>query len=90
MFLKIIYKSEASYLFCYEKRSYTESIGRSFSTQYLCPKLFSVRDYSGRFQDLAKQIKVRFFGQHRCGIGKKLSNQQNGYQKAATLKVVFL
>ena len=28
-----------------------ESIGRSFSTQYLCPKFFNVRDYSGRFQE---------------------------------------
>ena len=55
MFLKIIHKSEASYLCCYQKRSCTESIGRSFSTQYLCPKVFSARDYmeglDGRFQD---------------------------------------
>ena len=51
IFLKIIHKSEASYLCCYQRRSYTESIESSFSTQYLCPKFFNVRDCSGRFQN---------------------------------------
>ena len=32
MFLKIIHRSEANYLCRYQKRSYTESIRRSFST----------------------------------------------------------
>ena len=39
MFLKIIDKSEASYLCCYQKRSYTESTGRSASPQHLRPKI---------------------------------------------------
>ena len=44
------------------KKSYTETIRTSFSTQYLCPKLFNVWGYiiaSGRFQDWAKLNKVR-------------------------------
>ena len=52
MFLRMIHKLEASYLCCYQKKSYSESIGRSFST-YICAQNF-VRDYSGRFPDLAK------------------------------------
>ena len=44
MFLKIIHKSKASHLCSYPKRSYTESIGLSFNTQYLYPKFFNVRD----------------------------------------------
>ena len=44
---------------CYQKISCTELIGRSFDTQYLHPRFFSVRDCNGRFQDLAKQNKVR-------------------------------
>ena len=48
------------YLCSYQKKSYPESIGRSFHTQYFCPKFFIVRDYSGRFQDCKeKQNKVR-------------------------------
>ena len=58
MFLKIIHKSEASYQCCYQK-SYTELIGRSFSTQYLCSRFFNGRDYNGKFQDWAKQNKVK-------------------------------
>ena len=54
MFLKIINKSEAIYLCCYQKWSYTESAGRSLGIHYLCPNFFSVRGYNGRSQDLAK------------------------------------
>ena len=43
MFLKIIHKLEG-YLCCYQKRSYTESIGRCFSTQYLCAQKFSMSE----------------------------------------------
>ena len=59
MFLKIINKSEAIYLCCYQKWSYTESAGRSLGIHYLCPNFFSVRGYNGRSQDLAKQKKVQ-------------------------------
>ena len=96
MFLKnIIHKSEASYLCCYQKRSYTESIWRSFRTQYLCQKFFSVRDYNGRFQDWAKQNKVRSLTTSNCNrylinLVNGLSNQKTRYQKTATLKPEFL
>ena len=69
MFLKIIYKSELSYLYCYQKRSYTESIGRSF---IFVPK---------RFQDWAKQNRVIL--DNIIVIGKQLNNQRTGYQKSA-------
>ena len=77
MFLKIIHKSEATYLCCYHKSSYTESIGRSFSTQYLYPKIFTVREYSGRFQDCAK---------YNPWVGTQLSNQRSGYHKQLLLE----
>ena len=44
MLLKIIHKSEGSHLRCYQKRRYTESIGRSFNTLYFCPKFLNMRD----------------------------------------------
>ena len=96
MFLKnVIHKSEASYLCSYQKRSYTESIWRSFRTQYLCPKFFSVKDCNGRFQDWAKQNKVRYLKTSKCNRYlinwvNGLSNQKPRYQKTATLKPEFL
>ena len=36
---KIIHKSELSHLCFYQKRIYTESIGRSFNSLYLCQNL---------------------------------------------------
>ena len=59
MFLKIIHKSEASYLCHYQKTSYAESVKRSFSTQHLCSKLSISEVISGSFQDRTKQDKVR-------------------------------
>ena len=90
MFLKIIHKSEASYLCCYQERSYTESTGRSFSNQYLCPNIFNVRGYSGRFQDWPKQNKVPKILDNIIVIGKELSNQRTAYQKTATGKAAFI
>ena len=44
MFLKIIHKSEAIHLCCYQKRSYTESIWKNLNTLYLRPKFLNTRD----------------------------------------------
>ena len=64
MFLKTIHKSEESNLYCYQKRSYTESIGRSFNTFNtfsICTKTFSMSEikYIGRFRlSKAQQSKI--------------------------------
>ena len=85
--MKIIHK--ASYLRCYQKRSYIESVGRPFGTQYLCSKFFNARDYtSGKLQDWARQNKASILD--NILIGNQLGNQKTGYQKTATLQAGFI
>ena len=53
--LKIIHRSEASYLCCYQKRNCTESIGRYFSTQCLYQKLPEIITEGFKIEQKAKQ-----------------------------------
>ena len=91
MFFKIIHKSEASYLCCYQKRRYSESIGRSFSTQYLRSKFFNAEDYSRwwKVSRLSKADQSKIPG-NIIVIGKQRSIQLTGYHKTATLKEAFI
>ena len=91
MFLKIVYKSEANYLCFYQKRSYTEPIGRFFSLS-VSVLYFSVSDITmGGFKINKRQNKVRSLTTLSCNkqSGNQLGNQKTGHQKAATLKPVF-
>ena len=92
MFLKIIYKSEANYLGFYQKRSYTEPIGRFFSLN-VSVHYFSVSEITmGGFKINKRQNKVRTLKTVCCNkqSGNQLRNQKAGYQKTATIKPVFL
>ena len=80
-------------MYCYQKRSYTELIERSFDTQYLCPKIFNVRYKvwcSGRFQRLNKAEKSKIFDNINITVGYQLDNLRPGYLKTATLKAAIL
>ena len=91
MFMKIVYKSEANYLCFYQKRSYTEPIGRFFSLS-VSVLYFSVSDITmGGFKINKRQNKVRSLTTLSCNkqSGNQLRNQKTGHQKAATLKPVF-
>ena len=87
MFFNIIHKSEAYYLCCYQKRSYTESIGRSFSYQYLSLQFFIVRGYNGRFQDF--KVEHGKILDKIIVIGNQLSNHRTVYKKQLLLKQHF-
>ena len=56
MFLNIIHKSEVSYLCCYQKRSYTESIKASLVLN-ICAQNFSMSKVVSRFRKL-EQSKI--------------------------------
>ena len=56
MFLNIIHKSEVSYLCCYQKRSYTESIKASLVLT-ICAQNFSMSKVVSRFRKL-EQSKI--------------------------------
>ena len=88
MFLEIIHKSEVSYLCCYQKRSYTESSGRSLNTQYLFPKIVKYQRLQWKVSRPSKAEQSKILG--NIVINEQLSNQQNQYQKTATLKEAFL